>query len=206
MNFVETVEKAIEKRNRILNAKKEELLLLENRKTSIDEELKEAKNNYFLYADDEGKVKAYEDKEKELADINEKIIKLKSQISLLQANFYVDYDMADISKELKKVISDSGLNKDLEKVDKKINELKELAKEIEVKRDNITTEFAKYMQDTIYLPSDKKELLTEDEVEILTTLQVLANFKDAIPEALYKGVQRNIVSEESKKTQWASKR
>lgn len=47
-------------------------------------------------------------------------------------------------------------------------------------------------------PNDKKELLTEDEVEILTTPQDLANFKDAITEALYKGVQRNIVSEESK--------
>ena len=47
-------------------------------------------------------------------------------------------------------------------------------------------------------PNDKKELLTEDEVEILTTPQDLANFKDAITEALYKGVQRNIVSEELK--------
>lgn len=47
-------------------------------------------------------------------------------------------------------------------------------------------------------PNDKKELLTEDEVEILTTPQDLANFKDAITEALYKGVQRNIVSEEKK--------
>ena len=47
-------------------------------------------------------------------------------------------------------------------------------------------------------PNDKKELLIEDEVEILTTPQDLANFKDAITEALYKGVQRNIVSEETK--------
>lgn len=47
-------------------------------------------------------------------------------------------------------------------------------------------------------PNDKKELLTEDEVEVLTTPQDLANFKDAITEALYKGVQRNIVSEETK--------
>jgi hypothetical protein len=47
-------------------------------------------------------------------------------------------------------------------------------------------------------PNDKKELLTEDEVEILTTPQDLANFKDAITEALYKGVQRNVLSEESK--------
>lgn len=47
-------------------------------------------------------------------------------------------------------------------------------------------------------PNDKKELLTEDEVELLTTPQDLATFKGAITEALYKGVQRNIVSEESK--------
>jgi hypothetical protein len=47
-------------------------------------------------------------------------------------------------------------------------------------------------------PNDKKDLLTEDEIEILTTPQDLANFKDAITEALYKGVQRNVVSEESK--------
>lgn len=47
-------------------------------------------------------------------------------------------------------------------------------------------------------PNDKKDLLTEDEVELLTTPQDLTIFKDAITEALYKGVQRNIVSEESK--------
>ena len=47
-------------------------------------------------------------------------------------------------------------------------------------------------------PNDKKELLTEDEVEILTTPTDLANFKDAITSALYKGVKRNIESEESK--------
>lgn len=47
-------------------------------------------------------------------------------------------------------------------------------------------------------PNDKKDLLTEDEVEILTTPTDLANFKDAITEALYKGVKRNVESEESK--------
>ena len=45
---------------------------------------------------------------------------------------------------------------------------------------------------------NQKELLTEDEVELLTTPQDLANFKDAIAEALYKGVKRNIESEEPK--------
>lgn len=158
MNFVETVEKAIEKRNRILNAKKEELLLLENRKTSIDDDLKEAEKEYFKYIDDEVKVSSYDDKKKEKDEVVKKIDEVKEQIRLLEANFYVDYDKQEIEKELKKIISNSGLLKDLEKVEKKINELKELAKEIEVKRDNITTEFAKYMQDTIYLPSDKKEL------------------------------------------------
>lgn len=158
MNFVETVEKAIEKRNRILNAKKEELLLLENRKTSIDDDLKEAEKEYFKYIDDEVKVSSYDDKKKEKDEVVKKIDEVKEQIRLLEANFYVDHDKQEIEKELKKIISNSGLLKDLEKVEKKINELKELAKEIEVKRDNITTEFAKYMQDTIYLPSDKKEL------------------------------------------------
>ncbi len=47
-------------------------------------------------------------------------------------------------------------------------------------------------------PNDKKDLLTEDEVELLTTPQDLSTFKDAITEALYKGVKRNIVSEEPK--------
>ena len=45
---------------------------------------------------------------------------------------------------------------------------------------------------------NQKELLTEDEVELLTTPQDLANFKDAITEALYKGVKLNIESEEQK--------
>ena len=45
---------------------------------------------------------------------------------------------------------------------------------------------------------NQKELLTEDEVELLTTPQDLVNFKDAITEALYKGIKRNIESEESK--------
>lgn len=47
-------------------------------------------------------------------------------------------------------------------------------------------------------PRDKKELLTEDEIKILTTPQDLANFKDDITEALYKGVQRNIVMKNQK--------
>ena len=41
-----------------------------------------------------------------------------------------------------------------------------------------------------------KPLLTEDEVELLTTPFDLAGYKAAITEALYKGTKRNIESEE----------
>ena len=44
-----------------------------------------------------------------------------------------------------------------------------------------------------------KELLTEDEVELLTTPFDLASYKAAITEALYKGTKRNIVSENTEK-------
>lgn len=40
--------------------------------------------------------------------------------------------------------------------------------------------------------------MTEDEVELLTTPQDIANFKSAITEALLKGTKRNIESEETK--------
>ena len=46
----------------------------------------------------------------------------------------------------------------------------------------------------------KKELLTEDEVELLTTPNAndLVTYKDAITEALFKGTKRNVESEETK--------
>ena len=87
---------------------------------------------------------------------------MNNQISLLEANFYVDYDMQDIEKELKKVISDSGLLKDLEKVDVYIAKLKELAATIEVKRDNISREFGNYIQSTRYLPDEKQVVYGRD--------------------------------------------
>lgn len=46
--------------------------------------------------------------------------------------------------------------------------------------------------------SDKKELLTEDKVELLTSPYDLAGFKEAITEALYKGTKREVASEENK--------
>lgn len=44
-----------------------------------------------------------------------------------------------------------------------------------------------------------KELLTEDEVEILTTPYDLTVYKAAITEALFKGTQRNVESETDSK-------
>ena len=46
---------------------------------------------------------------------------------------------------------------------------------------------------------DKKQLLTEDEVELLTSPLDLADYKNAIMDALYKGTKRNVESEETEK-------
>lgn len=45
-------------------------------------------------------------------------------------------------------------------------------------------------------PKDKKELLTEEALELLTTPSQLAEYKEAIVEAMKKGTNRNIKSEE----------
>ena len=45
---------------------------------------------------------------------------------------------------------------------------------------------------------DKKELLTEDEVDLLTTPFDLANYKNAIMASMLKGTKRNVESEPSK--------
>ncbi len=46
---------------------------------------------------------------------------------------------------------------------------------------------------------DKKELLTEDVIELLTSPFDLAEYKTALTEAMYKGTKRNVHSEESSK-------
>lgn len=46
---------------------------------------------------------------------------------------------------------------------------------------------------------DPKALLIEDEVEILTTPHDLTEYKSAITEALFKGTQRNVESENDSK-------
>lgn len=45
---------------------------------------------------------------------------------------------------------------------------------------------------------EKKELLTEETVELLTSPFDLAGYKDALTEALYKGTNREVQSEEKK--------
>ena len=44
--------------------------------------------------------------------------------------------------------------------------------------------------------SKKRELLTEDTVELLTSPFELADYKNAIMEAMYKGTKRNVESED----------
>ena len=161
-NFIDTVNKATEKRDTMLANKFSELELLEVKKEQIDEELKEAEKEFFKFVDDPAKVESYEQKKIEKENIDKKIAEVNNQISLLQANFYVDYHMQDMKKELKKVVSDSGLNKDLEAVDKYIAKLKELASEIEGKRNNISRQFGNYIQDTMYLPKEKRELYKKE--------------------------------------------
>ena len=46
---------------------------------------------------------------------------------------------------------------------------------------------------------NKKELLTEETVELLTSPCDLAGFKTALSDALYEGTKRNIVSEDNTK-------
>ena len=46
-------------------------------------------------------------------------------------------------------------------------------------------------------PSDKKEELTEEAVELLTSPYELADYKTAIMQAMYKGTKREVVSEEN---------
>lgn len=48
-------------------------------------------------------------------------------------------------------------------------------------------------------PDEKQVLLTEDEVEILTTPLELSSYKEAIMETMVKGTKRNIESEDSGK-------
>jgi len=48
-------------------------------------------------------------------------------------------------------------------------------------------------------PTEKKDLLTEEQVEILTTPLELASYREAITEAMFKGTARHIESEDDPK-------
>lgn len=48
-------------------------------------------------------------------------------------------------------------------------------------------------------PQDKHELLTEDAVELLTSPLELAEYKDSIMEAMFKGAKRKVESEDDSK-------
>ncbi|MBL5980940.1 hypothetical protein NAAC61_01915 [Petrotoga sp. 8T1HF07.NaAc.6.1] len=48
-------------------------------------------------------------------------------------------------------------------------------------------------------PNDKKSLLTQEEIELLTSPLELATYKNALMEAMFKGTKRNIASEDDSK-------
>lgn len=48
-------------------------------------------------------------------------------------------------------------------------------------------------------PSDRRSLLTEEEIELLTSPFELAEYKDAIMASMYKGTKRTVESEDTEK-------
>ena len=48
-------------------------------------------------------------------------------------------------------------------------------------------------------PNDKKNLLTQEEIELLTSPLELATYKNALMQAMFKGTKRNITSEDDSK-------
>ena len=48
-------------------------------------------------------------------------------------------------------------------------------------------------------PNDKKNLLTQEEIELLTSPLELATYQNALMEAMFKGTKRNIASEDDSK-------
>lgn len=166
MNYIDTVEQALKKRDTMLANRFSELELLEVRKEQIDEELKENEKEFFKFVDDPEKVESYEEKKIEKENIDKKIDEVNNQIRLLEATFYIDYDIEDIEKELKQEINDTGVLKDLEKVEKEINELKELAATIEAKKNDISLKVSEYLQHIMYLPREKQDFFKKKIEEI----------------------------------------
>lgn len=166
MNYIDTVEQALKKRDTMLANRFSELELLEVRKEQIGEELRESEKEYFKLADESDKIESYKNKKIEKENIDKKIAEVNNQIALLEATFYIDYDIKDIEKELKQEINDTGVLKDLEKVDKKITSLKKLASEIEAKKNDISLKVSEYIQHIMYLPVEKQDFYKKKIEEI----------------------------------------
>ena len=137
MNFVEIVKQALEKRNRILKNKKEELLLLEKKKASIDEELKENEKEFFKLVDDPDRVESYKNKkkEKEAFEIcQQKIKKHKLDMNLLDVEYKFDNSKILFFFTADGRIDFRELVKDLAAVFKTRIELRQIGVRDEVKR------------------------------------------------------------------------
>ena len=55
----------------------------------------------------------------------------------------------------------------------------------------------------LWHPEDKKPLLTEEMLDLMTSPFELAEYKDAIMDCMFKGMERNVVSEDSGPNQQA---
>lgn len=106
----------------------------------------------------------------------------------------LDYELILTTKATKEIAKRYGGLEDLgEKLMK--------AENFEMALDEIVWLITLLANQSIYihnrLNEEKKELLTEDDVELLTSPVEMAIFKDAIMEAMFKGTKRYIESEEA---------
>lgn len=106
----------------------------------------------------------------------------------------LDYELILTTKATKEIAKRYGGLEDLgEKLMK--------AENFEMALDEIVWLITLLANQSIYihnrLNEEKKELLTVDDVELLTSPVEMATFKDAIMEAMFKGTKRYIESEEA---------
>ena len=106
----------------------------------------------------------------------------------------LDYELILTTKATKEIAKRYGGLEDLgEKLMK--------AENFEMALDEIVWLITLLANQSIYihnrLNEEKKESLTEDDVELLTSPAEMATFKDAIMEAMFKGTKRHIESEET---------
>src|SRR5690625_1465262 len=105
-----------------------------------------------------------------------------------------DYELILTTKEKKEIAKRYGGLEDL--VEKLMK-----AENFEIALDEIVWLITLLTNQSIHihnrLNEEKKELLTEDDVELLTSPVEMATFKDAIMEAMFKGTKRHIESEET---------